>query len=258
MELARRHQAHLVGVAVLAPTHLLPAGVPGAPDVVEITLHREVSSRATAVMKEMFLGATLKARVTSEWLVEDAKLASPAALIASHAMAADLSVACLPEVHWSEFGPTDMTDHLIAESGRPVVLVPKSTISRHSGQHVMVAWNGSREAARATFDALPLLKAATQVTLLSICEAPAYRRQSTQSVLRLRQALANHDIRARMEELQVERPQIGAALLSESKAHNADLLVMGCYGHSRLSEFVLGGATRHVLEKASIPILMSH
>lgn len=258
VDLASRHQAHLIGMAVLAPTLLLPAGVPGVSDLVALSSHREASIRAAATMQERFLDATRSLGANCEWVVEDAALATATAIAARRAMVADLVVACLPDVRWSEFGPTDVSDQLITECGRPVLLVPKSTISRPLGHCVVVAWNGSREAARATFDAIPLLAAAAQVTLLSVCEDPASRRNSAQSAARIRQALANHGVRAKLEEIQIGRSHAGPALLSESKAHNADLLVMGCYGHSRLSEFVLGGATRHVLQNASIPVLMSH
>ncbi len=123
---------------------------------------------------------------------------------------------------------------------------------------MLVAWNGARESARALHDAMPFLAGAEHVAVLRIANAPTVSEANRQSLARVARMLERHGIKARLEATGSESDDLGEVLLDAARAERADLLVMGCYGHSPLREFVLGGATRHVLHHMDIPVLMSH
>ena len=142
-------------------------------------------------------------------------------------------------------------------AGRPVLMVPNEGLHSGIGSRVVVAWNGRREATRAAFDALPLLQQAKEVKVLWIDPASGDEDGGTFAATDLCAALARHGITCEAVAAASDG-NVGATLLSRAVEQRADLLVMGCYGHSRLTEFVFGGATRHILRHMTIPVLMSH
>ena len=152
----------------------------------------------------------------------------------------------------------DIADRLAVESGRPVLIVPNEGLHKDFGKKVLVAWNARREAARAVFDALPLLQQADEVKVVWVNPQDEGGAAADVPAGDICAALARHGVKC--EATEVARPQagVGRTLLMRAAEYGSDLLVMGCYGHSRLREFVLGGASRHVLDHMTIPVLMSH
>lgn len=139
------------------------------------------------------------------------------------------------------------------ETVRPVLVVPPAS-GGFAGRRVVIAWNATREATRSVVAALPLLVQAEAVTVVSITEGGHSRAKDP---ARLADYLALHGIEARSKQFEVSR-HAGNELLVRSAELGADLLVMGAYGHSRLREFVLGGATREVLTNTEVPVLLAH
>ncbi|HLW27229.1 MAG TPA: universal stress protein [Kiloniellales bacterium] len=135
--------------------------------------------------------------------------------------------------------------------GGPLLVVPRE-FSGPVGHNVLVAWNGRREAARAITAALPMLQRAKQVTVVSI-EETARAADPGQAAHRL----ALHHIQAEAHRIAGDLPA-GEALLKEARERQADLIVMGAYGHSRLRQFVVGGVTRRLLAETPVPLLMAH
>ena len=135
-------------------------------------------------------------------------------------------------------------------AGAPVLMVPPG-VSGVIGRTVLVAWNGKREAARAAHDALPFLQGAERVELCAIGEGAGAGLDDAAGMLR------RHGVPVQAERLAGGDLHAGEMLLAQAVAHRADLLVMGAYGHSRLRELVIGGATRHVLHHATLPVLFS-
>lgn len=140
---------------------------------------------------------------------------------------------------------------VLFDGGRPVLVLPPET-TPGCGERVVVAWNGAREAARAATAALGVLRSASAVTVVSVEE---YGRAADPR--ELASWLGLHSIETRTRRVPVAGSP-GETLLAEARAANADLLVMGAYGHSRLREFIVGGATRRVLAQAHLPVLMAH
>jgi nucleotide-binding universal stress UspA family protein len=151
-----------------------------------------------------------------------------------------------------EGGLSATFDAALFDSGRPVLLVPTKPVA-DLGSTIAVAWDCSREAARALGAALPVLATAKKVVLLTARE-PGRRVEPSE----LAAYLAQHGIEARTWAFTPGPGSLGDALIEEAGKAGADLLVMGAYGHSRLREMVLGGVTRSILAEANMPVLLMH
>ena len=189
----------------------------------------------------------------SEWREIEAGSDSVANVALQHVRSADLIVAGQADPEWVGTGHLDIADRLALESGRPVLIIPRAATQRDLGQNVLVAWNGRREAARAVFDALPILLMARTVGIISV------NQQSDDGEAQdICSSLNWHGINCEPVQTIEAYGGVGQTILTCAKDNACDLLVMGCYGHSRLREFILGGATHHVLGHMTIPVLMSH
>lgn len=141
-------------------------------------------------------------------------------------------------------------------TGRPAMLVPAAVPDAGSAfSRIAVAWDGSGTAARALFDAMPLLTKAEEVILL---RAPGEKPLGDTGIDDVSGYLVRHGVVPRLVEAKMEGQDIGQVLQRSAKAEGAGLLVMGAYGHNRVQQFILGGATRSVLSNLQLPVLMSH
>ena len=172
----------------------------------------------------------------------------------------DLVVADLlaPSLSARPFG--DVAETLVLQGGRPVLLLPeRAAMPDTVCDRVTVAWDGSRESARTVFDALPLLRAAKAVAIVRVEEEPDDSEAPPGfSADELPETLACHGIEVTTARVAREGRGTGDALLAHAAETGATMLVMGAYGHARWREFVFGGATRHVLRHADLPVLVSH
>ena len=157
------------------------------------------------------------------------------------------------------FIAAEFVETLLLESGRPVLVVPYAGSFTAPPQRALVAWSGGRESARALHDAMPML-AGTNVHVLQITSAQPKHWAEETTVGQVARALNARDVRATVEETDCPDSDtaVGDLLLSRAADLNADLIVMGAYGHSRLRELVLGGVTRTLLKTMTVPVLMSH
>ena len=141
------------------------------------------------------------------------------------------------------------------DSGRPVLIVPYIQKDGIKLDRVMVCWDGSRNAARAVGDALPLLKRAKKIDVVTI-EHKEQRRELRGA--QIADHLARHKLDVDLKALVAPDSDVANVILSQAADTSTDLIVMGGYGHSRLREFVLGGATLGILDSMTVPVLMSH
>ena len=150
--------------------------------------------------------------------------------------------------------PPAFVESVVLESGRPVLLLPEMASSAHVGRHILVAWNGSPQAARAVTGALPLLAAAESVHVASWAHVPP---SAPGSGLAIDGFLGRHGIAAGLL-LRAPNARVGDELGELAQRLGADLVVMGCYGHSRARERVLGGVSRSMLHARRTPLLLAH
>ncbi len=163
-------------------------------------------------------------------------------------------IAVLP---WSQAqaATADLAQAVVFGAGRPAILVPAGAVPPAFG-HVAVAWDGSQAAARALGDALPLLASGARVEVLTLGND---KPSATGDLAgRLAAALSARGLRAEVADLRRDGRTVGVALQEAAGAAGAGLLVMGGFGHSRLREFILGGATAGVMADLRLPVLMSH
>jgi nucleotide-binding universal stress UspA family protein len=151
-----------------------------------------------------------------------------------------------------------LPEEVALAAGRPVLVVPYAGAFAEIGRNVLVAWDSGRAATRAVADAMPLLVGARSVTVLSVNpqEGPSAHGAVPGADIGLH--LARHGVNATIEATAAEDIDIGNALLSRAADLDADLLVMGAYGHSRVRELVLGGITRTIIDSMTLPVLMAH
>ena len=149
-------------------------------------------------------------------------------------------------------------DYLATNLGRPLIVLPDLRKAYELPQRITIAWDESHEAARAVHDALRFLQIAKTVQVITVSRNETDERTSMLSSDDLRKHLSRHDIE--VDVLSVERSikGTGATILQSAVEHNSDMIVMGAYGHTRLTEAILGGATNHMLKHSTIPLLLSH
>lgn len=152
---------------------------------------------------------------------------------------------------------TDLPAHVILHSGRPVLLVPYAGSFAVWGTHPLIAWDGSVEAMRAITAALPLLRRAAQVTVAMFNPEVGSDAHGEEPGADIALYLARHGVKVEVMRCPTTI-DTGNSILSLAATISADLLVMGCYGHSRLREKIMGGATRTVLATMTLPVLMAH
>lgn len=152
--------------------------------------------------------------------------------------------------------PADFVEWTLHDSGKPVLVLPYTTRQPLPMRTALVAWKESREAARALSAALPLLRRADQVHVVMWSDSPSPH--SPAEAAPLLACLQRHGVVAEVHPQGPATSQLGDHLLSLAADLGADLLVMGCYGHARIREWVTGGVTRTVLRSMTLPVLMSH
>jgi nucleotide-binding universal stress UspA family protein len=153
---------------------------------------------------------------------------------------------------------SEIADRVVLECGRPVLGVPAGPMAKGAGSQIVIAWDGRREAVRAVHDALSLLCAAEWVKVVSVSPGGDAAGRGEIPAGDICRHLARHGVKAEAHIVDVRGRGIGETLLDWSADANANMIVMGAYGHSRWRELLLGGVTAHVLHEAQIPVLMSH
>ena len=172
-------------------------------------------------------------------------------LVAQQARLADLTVVPHPEAG-EDVSSSDALHAVLFDSGRPVLISPQKAPDS-IGTRICVAWNGTAESAAAVLGALPWMQRASAVRVLT---AEEYHRRGPQAA-DLVAYLGLHGIDCDIATFRPIDKEVGAGMLAATRDFGADLLAMGAYSHSRLRQLILGGVTRHVLEKSTIPVMMN-
>jgi nucleotide-binding universal stress UspA family protein len=174
---------------------------------------------------------------------------------AREARAADTFVALRPNGASQE--PEYLVESVLFGSGRHILLVPNRKPTKAMFDRILVAWSGTRESARALAEALPYLHKAQQTTVVVVDDEPPTEAQAMLGKDAVNH-LKHHGIKAALHYARLRNHDVGATLIAEARRLKADLIVMGGYGHSRLREWLLGGATYELLQKAPVPLLIAH
>lgn len=239
VDLARRHRAHLAGLHVARPrdSKTRVVGLMSHP----VALERQFRKRAEEV------------QLSHEWSCIEGNVESDVAL---ESRCHDISIIGQgdPKVRGIWARPHDLLESILIKSGHALIAVPYGASCPSLGDRILIAWNGAREAARATEDAMPILKAARNVIVLTV----DLRSGDALSVDHLISFLERHDVKAEARGARSHGRAVGDTILSKAADFHCDLLVMGGYGHARAREHMLGGPSYSVVEHMTIPVLMSH
>jgi len=254
---ARRFDGKITGLNALASEYAVVFGGEMGFSIsseVDRTLEREGTERRTqarnlfnTVMRKHGIAAT-GAGVTAEWREEAGR---QNAIVGALGRVYDLIVVEQPDKAAS-FAEATLEDALF-ESGRPVLMAPK-TPTATVGERVLVAWNGSTETARTIAAAMPFLKRAARVEVVSVASAFVPGPSGDELVRNFKA----HGITAVSRHIAVGNKPAGEVFLDEAQSMQADLLIKGAYTQSRLRQMIFGGATRHVILNANIPVLLAH
>jgi nucleotide-binding universal stress UspA family protein len=256
-EIAARSDAHLeITCLGIDPTH---------PETWLAGAHALAVSLPSTLAEAERLADDLAAQVRGQMQRTDARWSVRPVLthlmgltltVAQEAQFADLVVAGRP--YGAGTGPTQVTvvEAALFAAGVPVLVVPPSGLPGHFSR-VMLAWNDSPEALRAARAALPVM-AEAEATAIVIVDPPMHGPDRSDPGGRLAEVLARHGVRPEVRVLARTEMSLASMLGRHVRETGADLLVMGAYGHSRLRESILGGATREMLEAAAVPVLMMH
>ena len=255
--LAASHDAHLLGVYTVPSP--LGMAVPASFGAISADMDnsRYFEDKLDDV-KVRFEDAARRHGVRAEWRRADGETGLLADAMLKHAPFADLIVAGQVNSSTSNTIEPDFVERLVLESGRPVLIIPNMGNFKTVGTNVIVGWNATREAMRAAFDAIPVMKDAKRVELLWANARDEPDRAGDLPGAELAAVLARHDIKIFARSISSSDLAPADALLNEAADNGADLIVIGAYGHSRLREFVFGGVTRSLLQSMTAPVLMSH
>ncbi|HEY4773676.1 MAG TPA: universal stress protein [Xanthobacteraceae bacterium] len=248
--LADRFQAELIGIAARAPLPFAAEGVVIDP----VPMQREIEDIAARLERtaDQFRAIAGKGGRQVEWR---SALEFPTEFVAREACAADLVIIGAGRAAREPYRALD-AGSLILKAGRPVLVAP-GDLAALAAKRIAVAWKDAREARRALADALPFLQLADSIELLEVCEWGA----EEQTLRRLKDVagfLARHRITSVTERVLPGAGNAGEVLLRFVADEQADLIVAGAYGHTRLGEWMFGGVTRDLITKSPVCCLLSH
>ena len=247
-------QAHLTGVAFIYDPIVPISGTGYIPaDVIE-TQRADNETAAEAAIKT-FNNVSDRAGISAEAQLPSASLTGAADQFARMARRFDLAIVgqAQPEMSTMEqiIGETTLF-----ESGRPMIMVPYIQKAQFKANNVMVCWDGSRTAARAVADAIPIIGSSGRVEVVIVTNERG--KEDEIEGADIGQHLARHGLKVDVHRISGGDIDVADALLSHAADSGADFMVMGGYGHSRLQEGLLGGVTRAMLQAMTVPTLMTH
>lgn len=255
LALATGHGAHVIGLhaeIVSAVPMVAPMEIP---DPIAVQALQDMARTEAVTIEQLFHAKATASGNSFEWRSSASSVGYGAQPLLETARSADLILAVQPD----PANPSDAhinIESFLFECGRPVLMVPHTLKTPMPVKRVLIAWNGSKEAARATFDAMPFLEAAESVEILSIDPAESTG-QTPVTGTEITATLIRHGVKARLTAS--ANPEKSAAQLIEHRLSDdsIDLLVMGAYTHSALWRMIFGGTTKAVLKSMTALTLLS-
>ena len=257
VSVARQTGAHVSGLYVIPAVQVYPSvGFEAAPQVFEG--NRSYFKDNAARVKQSFEETMRREGLSHDFHQIDARTPVIADEVISAGRCADAVIVSATNPDEITGVERDFVEQVVMGVGRPVIVLPFKGDAKVSTEEIVVGWDGGREAARAAFDALPLMKKAGKVRIVRVDPQKDPSLRGSVAGADLAEALARHGVKAETQGFPTDGMDEGQALMRCADDCGAGLIVMGAYGHSRLTEFIFGGATRFVLTRMTRPVLMSH
>ncbi len=252
-QLGIKFGAHISALYIIPGVQVYPsAGYGAGPDIFDGT--RVFYQNRLEKTRETFEAAMKLDKLSFDLHVVDNSLPLITNAVIENCRNADLVVISATSPDAEEGVEQDFAERFVLAAGRPVLVLPFKGETTLNFDSMMVAWDDSREAARATFDALPFLQKSkkTRLVTVDVLVGGALPAGS------IAETLDRHNVKTEITNVSSDGLSTGDTLLRAAKDYGADLIVLGAYGHSRFSEMIFGGATRHILKNLDRPVLMSH
>jgi nucleotide-binding universal stress UspA family protein len=255
--LARRFGAHLIGIHAEAPIVVTLIAPMEYPDPNAILALQEQAHQQSLAVEKAFRMRCERDDISYEWRLFTGAAGYANTGIIESARGADLVMSGQFDPGYDSQARSDIED-LLYDSGRPLYVVSNAPAGPEDITRVLLAWNGSREAARAAFEAMPFLKGASSVEIYTV-DPPSTSRQSPDFCgAELANSLARHGIAVNVATGSSAGQSVALAINRRATETGAGLIVMGAYSHSRLRERLFGGVTSAMMRDARVPTLMSH
>jgi nucleotide-binding universal stress UspA family protein len=257
VKIAKIDAAFVRGLYTIPAAQIYPStGFEAVPQMFEG--HQTFFKNNLAKVKNAFETALQKAKLQGEFVSIEGRSPLISDEIISHGKSVDIIIVSATDPSEVSGVELDCIERVLVAAGRPLLVLPRGSEHVLDLDQVVVGWNGGKEAARAVFDAIPLLQSAKSVHVVCVDPKNEERVTPEEPGRRIVATLQRHKIKSEAKTMEGGGESAGKALLKHAQEINAGLIVMGAYGHSRLREFVFGGATRHVLDDMTRPVLMSH
>ncbi|NVN98616.1 MAG: universal stress protein [Geobacteraceae bacterium] len=249
IQIAKRHGAHLKGLFVLSHSYYAPR---------HTTSDLEVAKATEA----MFNLKTSGAGISAEWLYVDWSVigVQMTEIVTLYSYYTDLLIIGQPTIESNSCGvPFDMPERLGLTTGKAILIVPYTGTTNNEVDRIMVAWKAGRESSRTLHDSLPLLKAASNINLVTVGSPDGYNSAPESDIEKISSYLSRHQISVVHDQIQSPPSfPIGDMLLNHACEQKMDLIVMGGYAASRRGAFMLGPVARHLMNHMTVPVFMSH
>ena len=254
--IASTFDAYLTGVLVNEIPEVMIAGDPSisAAQVV-VDLQNEAVTKGDQALDKL-KGRFSRLGVGNELRRIDVYSSRAGALLAAEARMGDIFVATRPYGHSGE-GSASILEAALFDSGRGMLFVPPEGSAPAEYETILLAWQNTREAARAVADAMPFLTRAKKVIVAIVDEAGPVEQRGLEPGADIARHLDRHGVNVELRHVE-DWQRTSDALLNEVAKSGAQMVVMGGYGHSRFREWILGGTTRDILGKATVPVLVAH
>jgi nucleotide-binding universal stress UspA family protein len=254
LDLAEKFDGHVIGLHVRRAFQA-PAFTDAGPAMDSLYRTYENAVKADeAIAAAAFGDAVGSRKASTEWRVTDGFVDQ---ILTTEARLVDLVVVGQVEPDAQPIAtPPDLAQEVAMAGERPVLIVPHIGVAKPPGRTVMLCWNNSREAVRAATAALPLIRKAERTIILII--DPKTGADGGAPGAGVAQWLARHGAKVTIQPDTAADSDVGDVILSRAADHDVDLIVMGMYGHSRMRERVLGGASRTLLGSMTVPVLVAH
>ena len=254
--IAAENNAHVIGLhaeTISAVPLVAPMEIP---DPVAVQALQDMAHSETVEVERIFRQKAEASGVSFEWRSYATSTGYGSAPLIETARSADLLIASQPDPARPSDSHVDV-DSFLFESGRPVLMIPYIIRTPKPIRRVLVAWNGSKEAARATFEALPLLKAAEEVEIFSVDPVDTATQSAGMAGADIAANLARHGVKATLATAESASKSASSVIENRLSDNSIDLLVMGAYTHSRLWQMVFGGTTKSLLQSMTALTLLS-
>ncbi len=252
-QLGIKFNAHIAGLYVLPGVTIYPSSGYGAgPDIFDG--NRIYFQDHLAKVKADFEKAMAQDKLSFDFHLVDSSYPTVATDVIENCRNADLVLVSNTNRENGEGVESDFVERLVLAAGRPVLILPYKGDVKLVTDQIMIGWNNTRESSRAAFDALPFLQKAKHTRIVTADVSL----RGTIPAAAIAEALDRHGVKTEITSVSSDGMTTGETLQRAANDYGAGLLVLGAYGHSRFTELIFGGATREVLRKLELPILMSH